>query len=167
MRSLISTACVAVVCLLSAGGANAQDATQPPASEHAVLTVQGRGVQIYTCAETAGHYQWTFAAPAARLFDGDREVGGHGDGPVWYYQDGSSIHGQLVAKLASSDASAIPWLLLKGIAPKGSGVLSTVEFIRRSDTQGGVVPATGCDAQHAGDLARIPYTATYSFYSSK
>jgi hypothetical protein len=94
-------------------------------------------------------------------------VGAHGDGPVWYYQDGSSIHGQLVAKLASPDPSSIPWLLLKGISPKGSGVLSAVEFIRRSDTQGGIAPATGCDAEHAGDLARVPYTATYSFYSSK
>jgi hypothetical protein len=175
MRSFFSTACVAVVCLLSARAANAQsatrnatqDATQPPASEHSVLTVQGRGVQIYTCAETAGHYQWTFVAPAARLFDGDREVGTHGDGPVWHYEDGSSIHGQVVAKVASPDAGSVPWLLLKGVSPVGSGLLSKVEFIRRSDTQGGGAPATGCDVQHAVELARVPYTATYSFYSSK
>ncbi len=167
MRSFFLTACVAVVCLLSAGAANAQDATQPPTSEHAVLTVQGRGVQIYTCEETTGHFQWTFAAPAARLFDGDREVGTHGDGPVWHYEDGSSIHGQLVAKLASPDASSVPWLLLKGVSPTGSGLLSTVEFIRRSDTRGGAAPATGCDAQHVLALERVPYTATYSFYSSK
>ena len=62
---------------------------------------------------------------------------------------------------------SVPWLLLKGISPTGSGLLSKVEFIRRSDTQGGAAPATGCDVQHAGELARVPYTATYSFYSSK
>jgi Protein of unknown function (DUF3455) len=167
MRSFFSTGCVAVVCLLLAGAAKAQDATQPPTSQHPVLTVQGRGVQIYGCQEAAGHFQWTFLAPAARLFDGDREVGSHGDGPVWHYEDGSSIHGQVVAKAPSPDAGAIPWLLLKGMDPHGSGVLATVEFIRRSDTQGGVAPATGCDAQHAGEFVRVPYTATYSFYSSK
>jgi Protein of unknown function (DUF3455) len=167
MRNFFSTACVAVVGLLLAGTAKAQDATQPPASQHPVLTVQGRGVQIYRCQETAGHPQWTFVAPAARLFDGDREVGTHGDGPVWHHEDGSSVYGQLAAKTPSPDAGAIPWLLLKGINPHGSGVLATVEFIRRSDTQGGVAPATGCDAQHGGELVRVPYTATYSFYSSK
>lgn len=167
MQNFFSTACLAGLCLLAAGAADAQDATQPPVSAHMVLTVQGRGVQIYACEGNAGHFQWTFTAPAARLFDGDREVGSHGDGPVWHYEDGSSIHGQLVAKLASPAAGSVAWLLLKGVSPSGSGLLSKVEFIRRSDTQGGAAPATGCDAQHAGDLARIPYTATYSFYSSK
>ena len=156
-----------MVCLFSVGKANAQDATQPPASQHTVLTVQGRGAQIYACGESGGRFQWTFVAPAARLFDGDREVGTHGDGPVWHDEDGSSIHGQLVAKSPAPDAGSIPWLLLKGIDPAGSGGLSKVEFIRRSDTQGGVAPAVGCDAQHVGELMRVPYTATYSFYSSK
>ncbi|HWZ50914.1 MAG TPA: DUF3455 domain-containing protein [Granulicella sp.] len=167
MRNFSLTACVAVVCLSFTGTAKAQDATLPPPSQHPVLTVQGRGVQIYGCQEAAGRFQWTFVAPAARLFDGDREVGTHGDGPVWNAEDGSSIHGQLVAKSPSPDPGAIPWLLLKGVNPSRSGVLSTVEFIRRSETQGGIAPATGCDSEHVRDLARVPYTATYTFYSSK
>jgi hypothetical protein len=167
MGSFFSNACVALVCLLLTAAARAQDATQPPPSQHSVLTVQGRGVQIYSCQETAGRYQWIFAAPAARLFDGDREVGTHGDGPVWHDEDGSSIHGQLVARSASPDPGSIPWLLLKGINPGRLGVLSSVEYIRRSETQGGAAPASGCDAQHVGDLVRVPYTATYTFYSSK
>jgi hypothetical protein len=167
MRSFFLTASVAAVYLLSGAAAKAQDATQPPVSQHLFLTLQGRGAQIYTCEEIAGRPQWTFAAPVARLFDGDREVGTHGDGPVWYYQDGSSIHGQLLAKSPSPDPNAIPWLLLKGIAPTGSGLLSKVEFIRRSDTQGGNAPAAGCDAHHIGAFEPVSYTATYSFYSSK
>jgi Protein of unknown function (DUF3455) len=167
MRSFFSTACVAVVCLSIAGTAKAQDPTLPPPSEHPVLTVQGRGAQIYSCQATAGGFQWIFVAPAARLFDGDREVGTHGDGPVWHAEDGSSIQGQLIAKSPSPDKGAIPWLLLKGVNPSRFGVLSTVEFIRRSETQGGIAPASGCDSEHIGDLVRVPYTATYAFYSSK
>ena len=35
--------------------------------------------------------------------------------------------------------------------------------ILRVDTHGGVAPAPGCDAAHAGEEARVPYTATYLF----
>ncbi len=146
---------------LSAFAVQAQDATVPPATEHAVLTVQGRGVQIYTC--TAG--QWVFVAPAARLFDKNSvEVGTHGDGPVWHLQDGSSVYGQVVAKTPAADAGSVPWLLLKGIKSDGTGVLHGVEFVRRSETKGGVAPTGGCEA---GALLSVPYEATYTFYSSK
>jgi len=144
-----------------------QEATQPPAPQHTVLTLQGRGVQIYYCRRDAGTFHWGFAGPAARLFSGDREVGTHGDGPVWHSEDGSSIHGQLLAQSPAPDPTAIPWLLLRAVLPEGSGILSTVEYIRRSDTQGGIAPTAGCDAQHEGAFARIPYTATYSFFSAK
>ncbi len=151
--------------LAVAGSVRAQDATQPPPAQHAVLTLQGRGVQIYTC-QSSG--QWVFVAPAARLFDASgAEVGTHGDGPVWHSQDGSSVHGQAVAKAPSPDAGSVPWLLLKAVAAKGPGVFSTVEYIRRSDTKGGVAPSSGCDAENLGKLEWVPYTATYTFYSSK
>jgi hypothetical protein len=160
MRKLLSVA----VTLLFAGAVLAQDATVPPPSQHAVLTLQGSGVQIYTCA--AGH--WIFVAPAARLFDKDGvEVGTHGDGPVWHLQDGSSVYGKVIAKSPSPDANSIPWLLVKATGSTGAGVLAKVEYIRRSETKGGGAPSGGCDAKHAGELARIPYSTTYTFYSSK
>jgi hypothetical protein len=143
----------------------AQDATTPPANEHAVLTVKGRGVQIYTCAATPTGAQWVFVAPAARLFDKDGvEVGTHGDGPVWHLQDGSSVVGQVVAKTPSPDAGAVPWLLLKAASRSGAGVFGSVDFVRRSETKGGVAPVGTCDP---GALLRVPYEATYTFYSGK
>ncbi len=45
--------------------------------------------------------------------------------------------------------------------------MTKVEFIRRSDTHGGIAPLTGCDSQHLNISARVPYTATYTFYSAK
>ena len=147
--------------------AQAIDATQPPSSEHAVLSVQGRGAQIYSCQPVARGFQWVFRAPVARLFDQSGvEVGTHADGPTWTMQDGSSIQGVLMTKQSAPDAANIPWLLLKAAKPQRTGILTTIELIRRSDTQGGVAPASGCDATHKGDLARVPYTATYTFYSA-
>ena len=45
--------------------------------------------------------------------------------------------------------------------------MTKVEFIRRSDTHGGIAPPAGCDAQHLNVTADVPYTATYTFYSAK
>lgn len=139
---------------------------QPPANQHAVLTVQGRGSQVYACQPIGGLFQWVFQAPVARLFDANGvEVGTHADGPTWTLQDSSSIQGALHSKSNAPAPADIPWLLLKGVNPQRTGVLTTVEFIARTNTQGGIAPATGCDATHQGDLARVPYTATYTFFA--
>ena len=130
-----------------------------------MLTVQGRGVQIYSCTKTPTGAAWVFVGPAARLFDKDGvEVGTHGDGPVWHLDDGSSVVGQVASKSPSPDAGSVPWLLVKAVSTTGAGQLARVEFIRRSETKGGVAPAGGCDA---GALVRVPYSTTYTFYSSK
>lgn len=147
--------------VLCAGVAVAQDATMPPAGQKAVLTVQGKGVQIYTCKAK----QWVFVAPAARLFDDKGvEVGSHGDGPVWMLQDGSAVKGTVAAKTPSPDAASVPWLLLKASSTGGKGTLATVEFVRRSETKGGVAPSGGCEE---GAFSRVPYEAAYTFYSGK
>lgn len=151
--------------ILGTGVAVAQDATMPPAGQHAVLTVQGKGVQIYTCKVVSGKGQWVFVAPAARLFDDKGvEVGTHGDGPVWMLQDGSAVKGTVAAKTPSPDAASVPWLLLKTSSTGGKGTLATVEFVRRSETKGGAAPGGSCDE---GALVRVPYEAAYTFYSSK
>jgi len=112
--------------------------------------------------------QWVFDAPDASLFDtSGSKVGVHGAGPSWRYNDGSTVKGEVAAKNAAPDATAIPWLLLKAVKDDGSGTLGKVEFIRRSDTHGGIVPTTGCDAQHLSAVSRVPYKATYTFYSAK
>jgi hypothetical protein len=146
----------------------AQNPTTPSPSQHPILTVTGKGVQIYICQQSAAEPQWIFQAPEATLNDASgNPVGNHGAGPIWKSNDGSSVKGELLQKAASPDASSIPWLLLKAVSPSGSGIMTRVEYIRRSDTHGGTAPTTGCDAQHLNTLARVPYTATYTFYSAK
>jgi Protein of unknown function (DUF3455) len=146
----------------------AQSPTEPPPSQHAILTVNGEGVQIYNCQQSAGTPQWVFQAPEATLLNtaGD-SIGTHAAGPIWRSNDGSTVKGDLLQKSPSPEASAIPWLLLKASGTTGSGIMSKVEFIRRSHTHGGVAPTSGCDTQHLASTARVSYTATYTFYSAK
>ena len=171
MQSLGTRFFLAATCCAALAGtlcAQVPDATLPPATEHPVLTVSGRGSQIYSCQQVGSAFQWVFQAPVARLFDdAGNEVGTHANGPTWTYQDSSSIQGVRVTSVPSPDDTSIPWLLLKATAPQRNGLLTTVEFIRRSDTKGGAAPTAGCDAVHTGQLARVPYTATYTFYSAK
>jgi hypothetical protein len=148
--------------------ANAQNATDPPQGQRAVLTVLGKGSQIYTCQIANDTPQWVFKEPEATLYNQNNiETGTHSAGPLWTAKDGSSVKGELIAKTASPEPGAIPWLLLKAAATQGNGVLSKVEFIRRSDTHGGTASPAGCDAQHLNAVSRVPYTATYTFYSAK
>lgn len=127
------------------------------------LEAQGRGVQIYTCDAEKG---WIFKAPEATLYIDGKTVGTHGAGPRWTWNDGSAITGKVESQLPAPNAqSDITWLVLQATNVGGAGgALSGVKTVRRSDTHGGVAPATGCDAAHAGVAVRVPYTATYSFY---
>lgn len=155
--------------LLSLAQQGVSPVTPSPAA-HPVYVVEGRGVQIYDCGPQESKFVWVFRAPEAQLFDvaTHEQVGTHGAGPEWTWKDGSVVTGRVREKTPSPDADSIPWLLLEATPGKaGSGALSAIAWIRRSETHGGNAPATGCDAQHVGQSIRVPYTATYSFYGSK
>jgi len=148
--------------------AQVRTSTEPPPGQRAIITVTGKGVQIYECQLVANAPQWVFQAPDASLYDASgAKVGAHGAGPSWRYFDGSSVKGEVVAKSAAPEPTSIPWLFLKAVTDDGTGVLTKAEFIRRSDTRGGIAPTAGCDARHTGAVSRVPYTATYTFYSAK
>ena len=48
-----------------------------------------------------------------------------------------------------------------------TGVLTQVTSIQRINTKGGKAPASGCDAGHAGQEVRVPYSADYLFFAPK
>ena len=142
------------------------DITQPPQNAHLAFTAQGKGVQIYTCTAQGVYSNWVLKAPAATLADAQgNQIGTHSAGPTWTATDGSSIVGKVLTKKVSYDPLSVDWLLLAATpAPGHPGVFSKIAFVRRSDTHGGQPPADGCDAAHPNAEARVPYTATYSFY---
>jgi hypothetical protein len=157
-----------VATLAVAGVAHAADPLVPaPQGAPMLLEVAADGVQIYTCEAKGQGFEWVFKAPEANLFNTQNlQVGTHFAGPTWKADDGSIVVGEVAARADAPASGAIPWLLLRAKSNQGSGALSTVAFVRRADTKGGVAPASGCDAAHVGAQARVRYYALYQFFGA-
>ena len=142
-----------------------------PANQVPSLEMQATGVQIYECSASKtdpARFEWVFKAPEADLLDGlGEKVGKHYAGPTWESNDGSKVVGEVKAKDAGPDASAIPWLLLAAKTTSGQGVFSQTLSIQRLYTVGGKAPADGCDQARSGKEARVPYRARYAFFTAK
>jgi hypothetical protein len=135
------------------------------------FAAEAKGVQIYECRarkDDASKFEWVFKAPDADLFDRQgKRIGRHYAGPTWEAIDGSKVVGEAKAREPSTDANAVPWLLLVARKHEGNGVFSRVTSIQRLETVGGKAPAQGCDQSSQGNEARVPYTAVYYFYTPK
>ena len=136
-----------------------------PSGMSPYLQVSATGVQIYTCGKNdAGAWTWIFKAPEAALFDAEKkQIGKHYAGPSWEGMQGGKTVGAAKANAPAPESGAIPWLLLEVKSSEGASVFTQAKSILRIATHGGVAPAQGCDAAHAGQEARVPYTATYVF----
>ena len=163
MRSLLL---LAAILLAPIARAQKESPTAPLPGQHPLLTLTAKGVQIYTCKQVDEATRWTFHAPEATLFDEkEAKAGTYTAGPLWRYKDGSSVKAEIIATNPAPVPDSIPWLLLKAVSSQGSGLMTRVDSIRRTATHGGIAPADGCDAEHLNTVTRIPYTATYTFYS--
>jgi hypothetical protein len=152
--------------------ARAQVASPPEKTVHfddsstakLILVARGEGVQIYTCTKDA-EWAWKLTAPEATLYDKKHHaIGKHSAGPTWHLDDGSEVRGKMHE--SKPRRGTIPWLILSAHSTGGDGRLSHVNAVRRTKTKGGLAPTTGCDAQHSGAEARVPYSATYSFFDT-
>ena len=131
------------------------------------FVTEAEGVQVYACAQDpdSGALAWTFERPAALLFGKwGLVIGHHYEGPTWEGLDDSFV--------AASDPrsfpvdGAIPWLRLTGTGFGGEGMFSKVTYIHRLNTEQGLAPDSGCEADHVGARVRVPYSATYYFYTA-
>jgi hypothetical protein len=137
-----------------------------PAGNKLAFSYDAIGVQIYGCDANATGYGWVFRGPEANLYGHKGKLAGtHYAGPTWQANDGSTVVGTKLAEYAA-DPTAIPWLLLGAASHAGKGRMTDVTYIHRLETTGGKAPATGCDATHVGETARVDYTATYYFYEA-
>jgi hypothetical protein len=136
-----------------------------PSGHRLAFLLNASGVKIYVCQAAAGGFAWTFKAPQAALVDRHAHVlAKHYAGPTWEsVPDGSKVVAEKIREF-TDDPRSIPALLLKANAHEGEGRMSSVSYIQRLETSGGVSPADGCDAQHVSAVARVAYAATYYFY---
>jgi hypothetical protein len=156
MRFMVLIGCA------SAFMASAAVAQSPSSS---AIQVVGKGVQIYACTASDNGYAWKLTGPEASLSDNSGKViGKHFAGPTWQAADGSSVVGEPQVSSPSPLAGSIPWLVLRVKTHDGHGLFENVSFITRTETKGGVAPASGCDASHSGTQVRVPYTAIYTLF---
>jgi hypothetical protein len=166
--------CCAMAASAAVGPSHAQGGVPanlaPPAGQVMQQELLGIGAQVYTCRASemaASGYEWAFTAPSAVLLDESGAIAGtHFGGPAWQANDGSKVVAEVVERAPSPDPSAIPWLLLRVTSSGAPGNFSDVTYIQRLDTTGGLAPTGGCDAEHIGAVARVPYTAVYVLFSA-
>jgi len=142
-------------------------AVQVPAGHRVVLETVGVGQITYECRarkDMAGH-EWVFVGPDAKLLDRMGQPVGRYYGPpaTWEGLDGSKLTATQLA-VAPAAVGSIPLQLVKANPAMGMGAMQGVTYIQRVATQGGVAPATACDAGKAGTRQIVNYQADYIFW---
>ena len=126
--------------------------------------VYARGVQKYRWNGTS----WVFVAPDATLFADagyHGQVGIHYAGPTWESNSGSTVKATALIPRCAPDPNAIPWLKLQVNSTNGPGIFSSVTFIQRVNTTGGLAPST--PGTMIDEAREVPYTAEYYFYRAE
>jgi hypothetical protein len=169
MRIIAASLIAAAVSIQAPAAQQTGGAIDLPSNARAELQVRGDGFQIYACTDAPDGLKWVLKAPDAKLLDvSGKKIGSHFAGPTWKFDDGSQIQGILIASRPAPEANSVAWLLLRAKPGTATGRLADVEFIRRTETHGGVAPKSDCqDAVDANKTIQIPYTATYTFYAEK
>ena len=142
----------------------------PPSEQGAVglCAAGGHSTQCTPKNDDATKLEWSFVAPEAVLYDSAHNAQGkHYAGPTWEADDGSKVVGEVKARADAPAADAIPWLLLNAKSTEGAGKFGSVTSIQRVATAGGKAPQAGCDQAHQDEEVRVPYTATYYFYTTR
>lgn len=153
----------AMAAMAACSAALAESSIEPPQAEQ-VMATTASGVQVYSCEYDADHHlAWVFKSPLATLYDtSGQAVIKHAAGPSWQAEDGSRIVGHVIAQAPSNTPESIAQLLLETHSTGGSGTLSSIRFVRRINTVGGLMPASACTAEHQAGSS--PYLANYVFY---
>ena len=141
---------------------------QVPAGHAVAMYTTASGDITYQCQvkkNMAGQFEWVFVGPDAGLNDrsGKRVGKYYGPPATWESLDGSKVGGAQVA-VAAAGTGRIPLQLVKANAAMGMGAMQGVSYIQRVNTQGGVAPASPCDAATLDQKQRVRYSADYVFW---
>lgn len=144
---------------------------QVAAGNTMVLELFAEGTIEYECkreTEPLTTYKWLATGPDAVLKDEKGNKLGEYSGPPakWSFSDGSFVTGSQVS-VSSNGEKNIPLQLVKADTSGGQGLLTTVSYVQRVNTKGGVAPSKKCSADNEGDKADVDYKAEYRFWKSK
>jgi hypothetical protein len=118
----------------------------------------------YECRAKADGFEWAFVGPDATLRDKKgAQVGKYYSGPTWEHKDGSKVTGKQLAVSPASPGN-IPLQLVQADPATGSGAFTSVTYIQRINTKGGVAPADPCNATTLNSKKTVNYSADYVFY---
>ena len=138
-----------------------------PEGNKLAFHVYARGVQVYKWNIIT--QKWDLVAPVASLFAEENyfgEVGSHYVGPTWESKSGSKVEGRRVLGTGCQpDPTAVAWLLLSKFRTEGNGIFSSVTFIQRVNTTGGLPPSD--PGMVDGETKESAYTAEYYFYKAE
>lgn len=145
-------------------------AVQVPAGNVVAMHTYGVGKVIYECRDDAkmpGKTAWTFAGPDAALNDKSGKQVGKYFGPpaTWQAMDGSKITGTQVA-VAPSNPTSLPYQLVKANPAMGSGAMTGVTYVQRTNLTGGIAPNSACTPANKGAKQDVQYKADYLFWKA-
>ncbi|MGZ5073951.1 MAG: DUF3455 domain-containing protein [Usitatibacter sp.] len=142
----------------------------PPPDEIPAFALSGSGVHVYECRQSfvdPDKYVWSFVAPDATLYDGSREAARMTTPNLLESSaDRTSVSG-FVRTLQPAGGANLPWALMQARPVGEDGLFAGVTSIQRVNTRGGAAPPNGCDADNAGQEARVAYSADYYFYRKR
>jgi len=165
----------------------------PQDGSEAFLVAHAFGSQDYVCTASGSGFAFVLTTPEAVLFDNPdgnptHRIINHFFSPnpveggtiraTWQStRNSSAFWGKLVKAETAASApgfvakDAIAWLLLSQAGVLGASAngddLSTVTFVQRVNTVGGLAPSIGCNS--ADDLTKtvfVPYEADYVFFNN-
>ena len=140
---------------------------QVSAAEQPALVLSEAGVNIFECRPRAGTpdgYGWTFIAPDATLYDGNRSVARRTTPSLWESTDDRTSVSGFARAAVNAGGDNLPWAVFRAAPIGEAGLFAGVSSIQRVNTRGGVAPAAGCTADNAGAEQRVAFTADYYFY---
>lgn len=143
---------------------------QVPAGNKIALETVGVGELTYLCGpnkDIQGQFAWAIGGPQAVLNDrGGKPIGKYyGPPATWEAADGSKVTGTQLA-VSPGSAGNIALQLNKANQATGTGAMTGVTFVQRLATQGGVAPATICNAAGVGKKEAVKFQADYIFWKA-
>lgn len=126
----------------------------------------GKGVQIFRCEAIGGEHLWRFRQPEAELTDeAGQLVARHGANFTFEHRDGSRLVATITAYDEAPKRDDLRWLLMSAKS-FGKGAFTSIAYIQRVNTSGGM-PPTSCQAADVNRLLRVNFTSDFYFYRAR